>query len=467
MAKRKGRQTPTTSFIIPYKQSKGKEAIELYKKTKRKPHEWQRLLVKDIMAKRGKLWTHSKFGYSVSRRNGKNEVISIREMWGLENGEQILHTAHRTSTSHSAWERLCLLLADAGYTEGEDYKSLKQSGFESITMLKTGGRINFRTRSSKGGLGEGYDVLIIDEAQEYTDDQESALKYVISASPNPQTIMCGTPPTPVSAGTVFTKFRKTVLQGGGSSWGWAEWSVEEMSDPHDKELWYETNPSLGLTLSERAVQDEIGPDEIDFNIQRLGLWIKYNQKSAISKVEWEELQVDRLPKLKGMLCVGIKFGHDGKNVAMSIAVKTEDERIFVETIDCRGVRAGTDWIIAFLKQSKHIAAVAVDGANGQAILAKEMKDAKLKEPVMPTVREIIAANAEFEKGIFSKKLCHAEQPSLTQCVSNCEKRSIGANGGFGYRALQEGIEIALMDSVVLSYWQANNLKEAKPQRISY
>lgn len=305
------------------------------------------------------------------------------------------------------------------------------------------------------------------EAQEYTDDQESALKYVISASPNPQTIMCGTPPTPVSAGTVFTKFRKTVLQGGGSSWGWAEWSVEEMSDPHDKELWYETNPSLGLTLSERAVQDEIGPDEIDFNIQRLGLWIKYNQKSAISKVEWEELQVDRLPKLKGMLCVGIKFGHDGKNVAMSIAVKTEDERIFVETIDCRGVRAGTDWIIAFLKQSKHIAAVAVDGANGQAILAKEMKDAKLKEPVMPTVREIIAANAEFEKGIFSKKLCHAEQPSLTQCVSNCEKRSIGANGGFGYRALQEGIEIALMDSVVLAYWQANNLKEAKPQRISY
>lgn len=467
MAKRKGRQTPTTSFIIPYKQSRGKEAIELYKKTKRKPHEWQRLLVKDIMAKRGKLWTHSKFGYSVSRRNGKNEVISIREMWGLENGEQILHTAHRTSTSHSAWERLCLLLADAGYTEGEDYKSLKQFGFESITMLKTGGRINFRTRSSKGGLGEGYDVLIIDEAQEYTDDQESALKYVISASPNPQTIMCGTPPTPVSAGTVFTKFRKTVLQGGGSSWGWAEWSVEEMSDPHDKELWYETNPSLGLTLSERAVQDEIGPDEIDFNIQRLGLWIKYNQKSAISKVEWEELQVDRLPKLKGMLCVGIKFGHDGKNVAMSIAVKTEDERIFVETIDCRGVRAGTDWIIAFLKQSKHIAAVAVDGANGQAILAKEMKDAKLKEPVMPTVREIIAANAEFEKGIFSKKLCHAEQPSLTQCVSNCEKRSIGANGGFGYRALQEGIEIALMDSVVLAYWQANNLKEAKPQRISY
>lgn len=466
MAKRKGRQTPTTSFIVPYKQSKGKEALDIYKKSGRKPHEWQKLLVKDLMAKKGKLWTHSKFGYSVSRRNGKNEIVAIRELWGLENGEQILHTAHRTSTSHSAWERLCTLLSDAGYVEGEDFKSLKQFGFESVTMAG-GGRANFRTRSSKGGLGEGYDLLVIDEAQEYTDDQESALKYVISASPNPQTIMCGTPPTPVSSGTVFTKFRKAALEGEGKSWGWAEWSVDQQSDVHDRDLWYETNPSLGLTLSERAVQDEIGTDDVDFNIQRLGLWIKYNQKSAISKVEWQELEVQQLPKLKGNLCVGIKFGHDGTNVAMSIAVKTEEDKTFIEVIDCRNIRAGTDWIIAFLKQSKHVASVAVDGANGQAILTKEMKDAKLKPPILPTVREFIAANAEFEKGIFSKTLCHMEQPSLTQVISNCEKRSIGANGGFGYRALREGLEIALMDSAILAYWQVKNLKEAKPQRISY
>ena len=56
----------------------------------------------------------------------------------------------------------------------------------------------------------------------------------------------------------------------------------------------------------------VGDD--DFNIQRLGLWIKYNQKSAISQNEWEELKIDRLPKLKGKLFVGIKYGHDGTNV---------------------------------------------------------------------------------------------------------------------------------------------------------
>ena len=36
---------------------------------------------------------------------------------------------------------------------------------------------------SRGGLGETYDLLIIDEAQEYTADQEGAIKHVITASP--------------------------------------------------------------------------------------------------------------------------------------------------------------------------------------------------------------------------------------------------------------------------------------------
>lgn len=140
-----------------------------------------------------------------------------------------------------------------------------------MDCLKSGGRVDFRTRTTTGGLGEGFDLLIIDEAQEYTIDQETALKYVVTDSQNPQTIFCGTPPTMVYGGTVFTDFRKSTLAGDTFDGGWAEWSVEEESDPYDVALWYETNPSLGTILSERAVRSEIGQDVLDFNIQRLGL----------------------------------------------------------------------------------------------------------------------------------------------------------------------------------------------------
>lgn len=478
---RKGRQTPTQSVVLPYYDTKGQEAIDYYNSSGRIAQEWQELLLSDILAFNDEgLWVHTKFGYSVSRRNGKNEIVAIREVFGLLNGEKILHTAHRTTTSSSASKRLADILNGMGYTEiarpkkDEKYEKAyiysKQLGLEKIKLLdESGGICDFRTRTSKGGLGEGFDLLVIDEAQEYTDDQESALKYVVSDSKNPQTIFCGTPPTTVSAGTVFLKFRNRTLSGTAQNSGWAEWSVPELSDVKDRELWYETNPSLGTILTERKILDETTGDEVDFNIQRLGLWLKYNQKSAISKTEWNEMKIGTEglgEKLTGPLFVGIKFGHDGLHVALSIAVRMKDKKIFVETVDCRDVKSGTLWMIDFLKNAP-IAKVVIDGANGQQLLADEMKEYKLKNPILPTVKEIILANTMFEQGISKMDIAHAGQPSLEQSVCNCEKRAIGSNGGFGYKALKEGVEIALLDSVILAYWACSTSKEKKKQKVSY
>ena len=183
-----GRQTPTQVVVLPYTETKGPEAIELYTKGNRTCWEWEKLLLCDIMAlDQEGFWRHPKFGYSVPRRNGKNEIVGIRELWGLKNGETIMHTAHRTTTSHRAWERLLGMLERAGYKKDEHYKSTAQYGLETITMLTDdGGRIHFRTRSSKGGLGEGVDLLVIDEAQEYTREQQTALQYIVTDSGNPR-----------------------------------------------------------------------------------------------------------------------------------------------------------------------------------------------------------------------------------------------------------------------------------------
>lgn len=457
-------QTPSQSVIIPYTHTTGKEAIDLYNSTKRTAQAWQELLVYDINAQNDDgLWVHSKYGYSVSRRNGKNEVAAIVEMDRLKQGQQILHTAHRTTTTHAAWERLQTLLEDAGIEIISSYRAYGKEHLE----IAGGGRINFRTRTSTGGLGEGYDLLVIDEAQEYRDDQEAALKYVVSASKNPQTIFCGTPPTLESGGSVFTHYREDVLRGKASNAGWAEWSVPELKDPADKEAWYISNPSLGVILTERAIQDEIGRDVLDFNIQRLGYWTKYNLKSAITEKEWEALKVDKLPDLKGKLYVGIKYSKDGASVAMSIAAKTSDDKIFIECIDCRPTRATNRWIMAFLRSAKSIDKVVIDGASGQYILKTDMKNAKMKAPILPKVSEIIEANSSFEQAVFSGGICHMAQPSMVQAATNCDKRAIGSGGGFGYKAIKDGVDISILDSAILAYWIASESKSKKKQRIIY
>lgn len=461
---RVGRQSPTVSVILPYRDTKGPEAVELYNASEKDMLEWQTALTYDIMAvDDGGLWVHQKFGYSVPRRNGKTEVALARCVHGLKIGERILYTAHRASTAHAIWDRLSRLCPKCGINITSSFKAF---GKEHL-YADTDGVIEFRTRTSSGGLGEGYDLLIIDEAQEYTPEQETALKYVVTDSANPQTIMFGTPPTAISAGTVFPNFRKKVLQSESYASGWAEWSVPEMSDPNDVDLWYETNPSLGTVLKERTIRSEIGDDGTDFNIQRLGLWIKYNQRSAISRNEWEALQLSKMPQLTGQMFVGIKFGVDGNNVALAVAVRTSDKKIFCEVIGCKPIRDGVDWMVDFIYRSG-AKIVAVDGKSGTDILRDAMKEAKLKRPEVMTVQQVIKANALFDMAMEQGTFVHMHQSAVTQVVSNCERRKIGSNGGLGYASSLDGADIALLESMIIAHWICSETKaEKKKQKVSY
>ena len=467
---RLGRQTPTVSVVLPYTESKGAEAIALYNRSGRTALDWQALILEDIMAlDENGLWLHMKFGWSVPRRNGKSEDLVIRSLYGITHGERILYTAHRTTTSHNAWEKVVERLSKAGYTEDEDFKTYKRYGLETIQWLNGEGVIHFRTRSSKGGLGEGFDLLIIDEAQEYTSDQESALKYVVTDSKNPQTLMCGTPPTAVSSGTVFLTYRRDTLTGKNENAGWAEWSVPRLSDAHDPELWYETNPSLGTILTERTIRSELGDDQTDHNIQRLGLWLTYSQKSAVSEREWMQFRTDSPPALKEPVRIffGVKFAKTSGNVSLACAVKTTDKKIFVEALDCRSVRDGLDWIIAFLR-NPHAEKVVIDGAAGAPLLLQHMKDAEIRcKTVLPKVSDVIEVNALFEQNLFAGQICHAAQPSLVQAVTNCEHRAIGAGGGFGYASILENADVSLLEAVTLAHWVCANTKEKKKQIITY
>lgn len=91
----------------------------------------------------------------------------------------------------------------------------------------------------------------------------------------------------------------------------------------------------------------------------------------------------------------------------------------------------------------------------------------MKAPMLPTVKEIIMANAAFAQALYQKDICHMGQPSMVQIVSNCEKRAIGSNGGYGYKSILDAADISLMDSMILAYWRCSIHKEKKKQQVSY
>ena len=126
-------------------------------------------------------------------------------------------------------------------------------------------------------------------------------------------------------------------------------------------------------------------------------------------------------------------------------------------------------IMSLTKPSNIIEKIAVDGAGAQDVLKKDLKEYGIKiKIVLPKVKDVIVANNMFEQSITSlKNICHNGQESLRQVVTNCIKRAIGTNGGFGYKALIEEHEIALMDSAVLAHWLCASAKEKKKQRVNY
>lgn len=466
---RRGKQTPTVSIRLPYTESLGTEAVDIYNKSGRTAQDWQAIMMEDIMAVNPEgLWIHMKCGWSIPRRNGKSEILIMRTIWDLLHARRALYTAHRETTAASAWEKIVRLLTKIGYKEDEDFKSYKSAGRRSIEWLDGSEAVaNFRTRSGTGGLGEGYDTLIIDEAQEYTADQESALKYVVTDSKNPQTLICGTPPTAVSSGTVFLDYRQATLEGGNDDCLWAEWSVPNLSDAHDPELWYLTNPSLGTILTERTIRNELGKDQVDDNIQRLGLWLTYSKRSAIIRQDWERCIPETLPELENppRLFFGVKYGRS-ENVSLAVAVKTADGKIFTEAIDCRPVRDGNGWIIAYLR-NPHTENVCVDGGGNNAVLLAEMQDAGIEcGAFLMKTSQVSEANAKFEQQLFSGAVRHMNQPALAQAAENCEHRAI-TGGGFGYVSVLSGADISLLEATAFAVWQCASAKEPAEMVITY
>ena len=113
-----------------------------------------------------------------------------------------------------------------------------------------------------------------------------------------------------------------------------------------------------------------------------------------------------------------------------------------------------------------IDALCVDGKANQTILQEQMRESGLKAPVFPSVNDVIVAANMFEQAIANGSICHCGQPSLTQSVTNCEHRSIGSNGGFGYKSIKDGSEISLLESTMLAFWLCSTSKEKKKQRVS-
>lgn len=446
-----GNQNPTFRHVSEYDRSEGEFASELSAHYALTPHPWQKLVLDDWLAvdDTGKL-VHSFCVLEVPRQNGKTGVSDPRETWGLvKRGEQILHTAQEFQTAKKAFDRLRKKFGTRKNDPFAEYPELNAlvdhytvSAGQMVLDLTNGGHIEFRTRGNNSDMGRGgtFDLVVIDEAQAYTEEQDASLSPLNSAAPSgsPQTILMGTPPSGAAGkGVVFTRAIDGIKENPNNGDCLHLWHSEEVGDVLNRDRWYQANPSLGFQLLEEAIEKDatkMAPDV--FAREHLGFLAKKHEvmNYALNHKHWEACRSDE-PKPEGKTAYGVKFSADGAIVALCGAVIDEEGKIRISLIDMKNTGQGMQWLADWLNERYTKACcVVIDGRNGVDVLIDKICDTwKAKKSVIkPRLNEVVAGVGLLVDAVNEGNLTwYSKQEILNDSAITSVKRSIGSAWGFG------------------------------------
>ena len=407
-------------------------------------------------------------GLSLPRQNGKNVCLEAREFFGLVvNGEKILHTAHQVRTSKKSFRRLASMFTDTRHPEVTDLvKAIRYTNGEESIELLNGGSIEFSARSRQAARGfDGISLVVYDEAQELTDDQVEAIMATLSASATGtrQLIYTGTPPYPGCPGDVFRRRRTACIEEAGKHDCWHEWSVAADSianiNVSDTDLWYMTNPALGIRLDEEFTAEEMRSMSKDgFARERLGWWTpvaKHQLDYAIDKDTWNACKSTE-PKPEGKTAYGVKFSADGSTVALCGAVIPGNGPARISLIELRPTGQGIGWLADWLNERyKKASCVVIDGRNGVDVLVERIADTwRVKGSVIrPTSKDMIAATGTLTNALNERSVTwFHQQETLNDSAITSVKRSLGGGWCFG------GDNSAPIEAASLALWGAQNSK---------
>lgn len=422
--------------------------------------DWQRLVVSSWLGtdEFGK-WSARSCGEHVPRQNGKTLGTTVPRMnWGACClNELVLYTSHLQKTSTETFEDVASFFDQRKFRKY--IKAIRTALGREAVEFKSGGKIKFLARTRNGGRGQHADLLVFDEDQELTDEQQASFLPCLAASSNPQILYTGTPPDENAPGDVARRIRERALSGAPGI-SYAEWSVEEIGDVNDRSRWYMTNPSMGYLIQEDTVETEsIDMSADKFARERLGWWSPTDKlvEHAIKEADWNACKTDE-PPADGLMAIGIKFSPDGSSMAMSVCLKPSDGVPYIEVIKACSTARGTAWLASWLMERKDkIAVVCIDGKRGESTIQKLNDERFPKKAIeVPKSADVAKACSMLVDAVESGAIEHYGQPDLDASATLTSKRRIGQDG-FGFDSTEQA-DATLIESCALAYRAALTTK---------
>lgn len=462
---RLGCQEPTFEVVGGYSSTAGGECAALFEGYGVSFYPSQRRELDLFLARDADGRAASKtIGISKPRQNGKSFAARHYALWmAAVEGRHVLYTAHHGNTTREMFKLM------RNFVEGEpDFCALlgpeavkRAQGSEGI-YFDGGGSVEFNTRTNSVARGKTFDVIIVDEAQELTDEQADALTptTIASGSGDPQMIYLGTPPNAKCPGTVFRKLHADAHAGSGGGAWWLEWAASEIGDRHDVDRWYRCCPAMGYRIREDVMRDAADKATDDgFAREYLGWWSPEacEVQHALSARDWDACRTAS-PPADGLMGVGVKFAPDGSRVALAVCLKPDAGSPYIEVVRAASTSRGSRWVADWLLARRgRVASVAIDGKRGEAAV-QALSDAGWPRAALrvPGASDVAKACAALVDAVEGRAVAHYGQPDLDAAATTCAKRRIGSDG-FGFDDTETG-DATLIEACALAYREAMTTK---------
>lgn len=408
--------------------------------------EWQEQVLEAAMGERSNgRWAAKYVGISAPRQNGKSQLIVARALAGvlLFGEKMVIISAHEMDTAREIWKRLLDVIESNPTLEGRVSGRMDAVGREFVSFGRGGDRqtIKLKARRASGSRGFSADCLLLDEGQILGKAAWGSINPTMSAMPNPQLWLFGTPPTEQDDPFAFSRVRESA-KAHKARHAWLEWSAAEGDDFDDPETWAKANPSFGVRISaEACADDRAAMDDEQFAVERLGMWAAKVQGGVIPAQSWQDRE-DTSSVAVDDFSLGVEVGPDMEWAALSMAGSRSDGSWHVEMVDDQHTKGkGVSWLAPVVEElvsrNPEIRGVVVDVGGPIAPLVEQrgdrywLKRADGSRGVKVTplkVKELGAGCATLLNGVVVGDVWHVGQPQLTAAALSATKRDLADTG---------------------------------------
>jgi hypothetical protein len=419
--------------------------------------DWQDLVLQAAMGERSDgTWAADVVGLSVPRQNGKSQLLVARALAGaLLFGEtKIIISAHSQDTAREAFSKL-LDMRDRSPALDERIEKVMNALNREFVKFKNGAVIQFKARTVSGSRGFSCDCLLLDEAQILGMPAWVSIRSTMSARPNPQVWLLGTPPTPEDNGEVFTAVRDSARKGKANRTAWLEWAADPAADPALEETRASANPAWHTRINHEVVQGEFETyPPSRFALDRLGIWREDQVSAVIPGAVWAGLATPTPPP-GDPTAYGLDMSPD-RVVSVAVCVPDGESRhVEVAALDRVSDTQGVvDWLA---QRAGSRVPVVVDSQSPAAAMVPALRARRVKVNVT-SASDMGKACGGFYDAAHEGRLTHFDQQQLNAALAGARKRPIQQAGAWGWDRKDGSVDISCLVAATLAWYGAGLTK---------